>query len=128
MDTIVKQKLSVINVGVASFGQNIRDCGADAIDLQWQPPASGNAEAGWALAQLINNEQIDAANKIAYERYLGAQPVLKGVSVAHKVIPGMDGQIILHSGPPVSWDNMCGPQQGAVLGAILFEGWAKKSR
>lgn len=125
MDTIVKQKLSVINVGVASFGQNIRDCGADAVDLQWQPPANGNAEASWALAQLINNEQIDAANKIAYERYLGAQPVLKGVSVAHKVIPGMDGQIILHSGPPVSWDKMCGPQKGAVLGAILFEGWAK---
>ena len=37
----------------------------------------------------------------------------------------MDGQIILHAGPPISWENMCGPQQGAVIGAILFEGWAK---
>lgn len=125
MNTIVKQKLSVVNVGVASFGQNIRDCGGQAIDLQWQPPASGNTDAGWALAQTTHNDIIEAANKVAYERYLSAQPILKGISVASKVIPGMDGQIILHSGPPVTWENMCGPQQGAVLGAILFEGWAQ---
>ena len=125
MNTIVKQKLSVVNIGVASFGQNIRDCGGQAIDLQWQPPANGNTDTGWVLAELTHDEKVDAANKIAYERYLSAQPVLKGVSTAQKVIPGMDGQIILHSGPPVKWENMCGPQQGAVLGAILFEGWAK---
>ena len=31
---------------------------------------------------------------------------------------------ILHSGPPIAWADMCGPQQGAITGAILYEGWA----
>lgn len=124
MNPLVEQKLSVINIGLASFGQNIRDCGGQALDLQWQPPAGGDAAAGWALAQTINDERIEKANRIAYDRYLAAQPVLRGVSVAAEVIPGMEGRIILHSGPPIAWQDMCGPQQGAVLGAILFEGWA----
>jgi hypothetical protein len=31
---------------------------------------------------------------------------------------------LLHSGPPIDWERMCGPVQGAVIGACLFEGWA----
>ncbi len=122
---LIQQPPFVINVGLASFAQNIRNCAGEAVELQWQPPAEGEVDTGWMLANIINDERINAANKIAYDRYLGAQPVLTAVSVANKVIPGMDGQIILHSGPPVTWENMCGPQQGAVIGAILFEGWAK---
>lgn len=125
MNALVKQKLSVINIGLASFGDNIRECGGQAVDLQWQPPAEGDAAIGWQLAQMIGDERIAEANKIAYERFLNAQPVLQGVSIASKVIPGMEGKIILHSGPPVTWERMSGPQKGAVLGAILFEGWAK---
>ena len=123
--SLIQQSPFVINVGLASFAENIRNCGGQTVELQWQPPAEGDIQAGWHLAQLVNDARINEANKIAYERYSGAQPVLTGVSVAHKVIPGMDGQIILHAGPPISWENMCGPQQGAVIGAILFEGWAK---
>jgi hypothetical protein len=32
--------------------------------------------------------------------------------------------MLLHSGPPISWDGMCGPMRGAVIGAAIFEGWA----
>jgi hypothetical protein len=32
--------------------------------------------------------------------------------------------MILHAGPPVTWDRMCGPQRGAVMGAAVYEGWA----
>lgn len=124
MSALIQQKLSVINIGLASFADNLHACGGEAVTLQWQPPAEGDAAAGWALAQLINDPRIEAANKTAYERYLNAQPVVTGVSVAHKVIPGMDGKIILHAGPPIAWEKMCGPQQGAILGAILLEGWA----
>jgi len=124
MNALVKQKLSVINIGLASFGDNIRASGGEAVDLQWQPPAGGDVAAGWALARLIGDPRIADANRIAYDRYLSAQPVLTGVAVAREVIPDMQGQIILHAGPPIAWENMCGPQQGAVLGAILFERWA----
>jgi hypothetical protein len=33
--------------------------------------------------------------------------------------------MILHAGPPITWDRMCGPQRGAVMGAIVYEGWAE---
>jgi hypothetical protein len=32
--------------------------------------------------------------------------------------------MITYSGPPIEWDRMCGAQQGAVIGQVLFEGWA----
>ena len=35
---------------------------------------------------------------------------------------------ILHAGPPIAWADMCGPQQGAIAGAILYEGWADYAR
>ena len=32
--------------------------------------------------------------------------------------------MILHAGPPIAWAKMCGPMQGAIVGAIVYEGWA----
>jgi len=37
----------------------------------------------------------------------------------------MHKKLILHAGPPVTWDRMCGPVKGAVIGGLLFEGLAK---
>lgn len=124
MANLITQDLNVINIGLASFGDVIRNSGAQATDLQWQPPAGGCPEDAWKLALLTNDPRIEEANKVAYGRFLAAQPILVGVKPAREVLPDMDGKIILHSGPPVLWENMCGPQQGAVLGAVLFEGWA----
>lgn len=124
MANLIQQDLNVINIGLSSFGDVIRESGAKAVDLQWQPPAEGDAKTAWDLALLTNDPRVEEANKIAYGRFLAAQPVLVGVKPARDVVPGMEGMIILHSGPPISWDRMCGPQQGAVLGAVLFEGWA----
>src|SRR5262249_21395410 len=59
-----------------------------------------------------------------FERYLAAQPVLAGVGVAGKDIPGLEDRMLLHAGPPIAWDEMCGPMQGAGVGAILYERWA----
>jgi len=36
----------------------------------------------------------------------------------------MGSRTLLHSGPPVAWEKMCGPMQGAVIGAAMLEGWA----
>ena len=33
--------------------------------------------------------------------------------------------MILHAGPPIDWDRMCGPMRGAVAGIAVFEGWAE---
>ena len=58
------------------------------------------------------------------ERYLAAQPRIAGIGVAREALPGMGERMILHAGPPIAWERMCGPMQGAIVGAILYEGWA----
>ena len=39
---------------------------------------------------------------------------------------GGGARTILHAGPPVGggFSAMCGPVRGAIVGAILLEGWA----
>ncbi len=49
--------------------------------------------------------------------------MLLGLKKALTAIPGMKKNMILHAGPPVDWQNMCGPMQGGIIGALLYEGW-----
>ncbi len=69
--------------------------------------------------------KISKANFEATRRMLEAEPVLIDVVPASKVIPSLDEKVILHAGPPIDWDRMCGPMRGAVCGIAVFEGWAK---
>ena len=68
---------------------------------------------------------IDQANQSAVERMTSARPMLTGVDVAREVIPDLGERMLLHAGPPIDWDRMSGPLKGAVIGAILYEGWAE---
>ena len=68
--------------------------------------------------------RIEAANVEAVRRLNQAQPVLVDVAPAKEAIPGMGHRMILHSGPPISWERMCGAQQGSIIALCLFEGWA----
>ena len=68
---------------------------------------------------------IDAANAEAHRRILAAEPVLVDVRLARDALPSLPDRTILHAGPPITWERMCGPMRGAVAGAIVFEGWAK---
>jgi hypothetical protein len=68
---------------------------------------------------------IERANQESVERMMSARPILKRVSAAKDVIPGMKENLILHAGPPIEWERMSGPLKGAVIGALLFEGLAK---
>src|SRR5437764_693193 len=52
-----------------------------------------------------------------------AEPVLVDVQRAGDLIPRLGPRIILHAGPPLAWEAMCGPLRGAIAGAILYEGW-----
>lgn len=67
--------------------------------------------------------QIAAGNELALRRLSAASPVLMGVRRAREVIPPLTGQALLHAGPPVAPDQMCGPMRGAVFGALLYETW-----
>lgn len=125
VNTLFEQDLQVINVGLSSFAESIRQTGGKSLQLDWRPPAAGNRETGMSLALLVNNERVEAANRMAFERFMSAQPVLTGVGKAAETIPGLGERTLLHAGPPIEWGRMCGPMQGAMIGAILFENWAQ---
>ncbi|MCZ6533832.1 MAG: DUF1116 domain-containing protein [SAR324 cluster bacterium] len=69
-------------------------------------------------------EQIEQANEQALERILAAQPVLVDVLPAAEVIPELGEGMVLHAGPPIAWERMCGPLRGAIAGIAVYEGWA----
>jgi hypothetical protein len=68
---------------------------------------------------------INAANQEALGRILAAQPVLVGVGRALDLIPGMAPDLILHAGPPITWERMSGPLRGAIIGGLIIEGRAE---
>ena len=67
---------------------------------------------------------IEKANTEATERMMEARPVLVGLGKARDVIPGMRDNLLLHAGPPITWERASGPMQGAITGALIFEGKA----
>ena len=70
------------------------------------------------------NIDIDEANAIALSRIVEAEPVLVDVVPAAQAIDGLEKGVLLHAGPPISWERMCGPMHGAIVGALRYEGWA----
>jgi len=67
---------------------------------------------------------IEEANTEAVKRIQAAQPWLEGLVPARDAIPALRERRLLHAGPPITWDRMCGPMRGAVIGAAMYEGWA----
>ncbi|HCS38923.1 MAG TPA: hypothetical protein DIW44_04980 [Anaerolineaceae bacterium] len=68
---------------------------------------------------------IEKANAIVLERFMEARPVVTTMAKAIDVIPGMKDNMLLHAGPPVTWERMSGPMKGAMIGALLFQDKAK---
>lgn len=68
---------------------------------------------------------IEKANATVVERFMEARPVATTMAVARDVVPGFHDGMLLHAGPPVTWERMSGPMKGAMMGALIFEGKAK---
>lgn len=69
-------------------------------------------------------QAIEQANRETLDRMLEGEPVLVDVVPAVEAIPALRDRMLLHAGPPIGWERMCGPLRGAIAGAIVFEGWA----
>jgi len=120
-----EQDLQVVNIGLSSFADSINQTGGKSLQLDWRPPASGNRETGLSLAVLVNDPRVEDANRVAHDRFMSAQPILMGVQQARTAISNLGERTLLHAGPPIAWNRMCGPMQGAIVGAIIYEGWAE---
>ena len=128
MPQLAGARLGVLNVGLAQFAETVASAGGRATQLEWSPPAHGDRALGMALARLTRHEKVEQANEKAFAAFLGASPVLRGVGTAGDTLAKMGERMLLHAGPPVAWRDMCGPMQGAVVGAILYERWARNAK
>lgn len=68
---------------------------------------------------------IGEANQKAVSKIISSRPRLVDIKPAIEAIPGMNKNLVLHAGPPVTWDRMCGSFRGAVVGALMYENLAK---
>jgi hypothetical protein len=128
---LFRQELKVINIGLHSFKESLDKTGFKAVDVDWQPPALGDVEIVEMIDKFEEIKQkidVDGANKEALNRLLSSKPMLIGMGKAIDVIPGMKKNMILHAGPPITWERMCGPMKGAVIGALIYEGLAKDEK
>jgi hypothetical protein len=114
--------LRIINVGADLFADPLASQGASLTRVAWQP-AVGNTDM--ALSLLLGDERVDHANQDATQRMITARPRLVDIRPAHEAIPGMNKHLLLHAGPPITWERMSGPLRGAIIGALLYEGLAQ---
>ncbi|MEW6624433.1 MAG: DUF1116 domain-containing protein [Bacillota bacterium] len=123
---LLSQELKIINIGSPSFLNDYEHQNVKYTHLNWKPPAGGKLELINALKQIKPfEEKIKAANEEAVNRIKKAEAVLIDIKPAIEVIPGMTQNTILHAGPPIQWERMAGPMQGAIIGAMLYEDMAK---
>jgi len=122
INNLFNKPLKVINTGLLSFKDDLQHSGTEVIQVDWKPSLSNNPDLQDAIKNKI--DIIEIANKKALDIVLRGKPVLVGLDIAKNVIPGMKSNLILHSGPPVKWENMCGPTRGAIIGALIYEGMA----
>ena len=125
VESLLGSPLRVVNVGLASFAEELAAHGVAVVQVDWRPPAGGRPDLLDALETLATvASRVERANALALARMLDADPVLVDVQPAADLIPALGPGTILHAGPPISWDRMCGPMRGAIAGAIVYEGWA----
>ena len=122
------ETLQVVTAGVEGFPVALRSQDVAVAEIDWRPPADGDP----ALVELLESLRcdpersaaIDRANRQTLERVRRSEVRIIDVRSAAEALD-LPGCTVLHSGPPIDWGRMCGPQRRAVLGAVRFEGWAE---
>lgn len=69
-------------------------------------------------------KHIEEANNKALELMRLSRPILVDIKCAKDILPKMKKNSIFHAGPPIDWNRMCGPMRGAIVGTMIFEGFA----
>lgn len=118
---IFSSSMHVVNVGSDLFADALAAQGVPVARVSWQPPA-GDSDA--ALSVLLGSAMVDQANQEAVQRMIATRPRLVDVRPAGEVIDGMHKRLVLHAGPPITWERMSGPLRGAIIGALLYENLA----
>ena len=101
-------RLAVVNIGVKHFADALKAQDVKTAQVRWKPPADKK------LADLLGRlyempdirEKIEQANSRALGFLLDGEPFWVGMKKVLDAVPGMQKNYILHSGPPIAWENM----------------------
>jgi hypothetical protein len=119
LQSLFEADLNVVNVGLRAFAESLEAQAVPVTQVDWRPPRAPR------LTRTRTGIDIEAANVEVVDRVAQGRPMLVGMGIAREVIPGYHDRLILHAGPPITWERMCGPQRGAVMGALVYEGLAQ---
>lgn len=120
----MSEKVNIVNVGTKIFYEDLVLQGQDVVQVDWVPIANGNKEVMNLLDRYLDDPKVAQANQKAVNKIMQGQPVLVDIGLAKDMIPGFDSHTVLHAGPPIEFERMCGTVKGAIIGALLFEGLA----
>jgi len=121
LSDLLDNEPAVATAGADMLADSIEQQGSTVSRADWRPPVPGTESA---LARLAADGRMGEANRTAIARMLAVRPHLVDIGVARDVFPGMTDRTFLHAGPPIEWDRASGPMQGAIIGAMLYEGLA----
>lgn len=138
---ILNNKIITVNIGTELFADALRAQQAEAIQLAWVPPRKIELPAHLAetleimtsvepdgqsrsIGGSAASAQIRQANTAVLELLQQADPYWIGMLPAIACVPGMREGLILHSGPPIAWEQMCETQKQGGINGILYEGYA----
>lgn len=123
---ILKSKFKVVNVGLKKFSSDLMENGFEVLDKRWKPIHGGDPELARKSSRLADDSQglglkIKNANQQAFQRMVDSKAILKEIRPAYQALKNMTPHTVLHAGPPIAWENMCGAMRGAVVGGLIYE-------
>ena len=123
INDLFDKDLKVINIGLTSFKDSLEEVNVNVVQVDWKPPAEIDEKTMEIISS--HGSYIEKQNEKSLKKILSGTPFLIDLAKAIDVIPGMKKNMILHAGPPITWDRMCGPMRGAIIGALIYEGMAE---
>ncbi|MBQ9345308.1 MAG: DUF1116 domain-containing protein [Kiritimatiellae bacterium] len=123
LNDLFQSPLRAVNVGIETFKDTVDKFAPPSVQVDWRPPVPVAPDSEKILAKRA--ARIEKANRKALDIIQSGAPRLVGIDIALNVVPGMTKDTILHSGPPITWDRMCGPMRGGIIGGLMYEGRAK---
>jgi hypothetical protein len=116
----------VINVGLPLFADAVARQGFAVVNVDWRIPAGGDPVLLAALARLYGPKAtaVDGANAEVVRRLDTGAPKAIGVRPATEVVPGLEGTMLLHCGPPIDYADAIDPLRRSMRAAVVAEGWA----
>ena len=73
-------------------------------------------------------QRIAEANEHAAHCVIDSDPQWVDIQPAGECVDGLEDHMILHSGPPIDYEDMCPLHKRGMISGMLFEHWAKDEK